>query len=115
MKAGRLRHEITLQSPFKGTKDAVGQPVVTWKDEATVWAEVRPLTSREQFIAAQRNASTTHFVSFRHNQSISGLNAAWRVNWKRFERIFAIDGPPKNIDERNIEIQLSCTEGMTDG
>lgn len=113
MKSGKLWHLITLQSPFKGTKDAVGQPVVTWKDEVTDWAELRPLTTREQFIAAQRNASTTHFVSLRWRPSLSALNAAWRVKYR--DRIFAIDGPPKNVEERNIEIQLACTEGMTDG
>lgn len=90
--------------------DTVGQPIKTWKNEATVWAEIRPLTAREQFIAAQRQASTTHLVSIRYNPDLAVANATWRITFG--VRIFSIDGPPKNVDERNIELQLECTEGL---
>lgn len=110
MRAGNLRHTVTLQSPL-GSRDAVGERITTWTDEATVAAEIRPLTSREQFIAAQRQASTTHFVSMRYSTVTAGINAAWRLMF--MGRIFTINGPPKNIEERNKELQLDCTEGLT--
>jgi SPP1 family predicted phage head-tail adaptor len=111
MDAGKLRHRITFQGPM-GSRDAVGERVTTWTDEASVWAEIRPLTAREQFIAAQQQASTTHFVSVRYRVLLAALIvASWRI--KFHQRIFTIDGLPKNIDERNIELQFACTEGLS--
>jgi len=40
MKAGSLRHLITLQTRDSGT-DAAGQPVQTWTQLAQVWADIR--------------------------------------------------------------------------
>lgn len=111
MKAGRLRHVVTLQSP-SGSRDAVGQRVTVWTDEAIgVPAEVRPLTGREQYFAAQKQASTNHIVTLRWGRYLAALDASWRVKFK--DRIFTIDAPPKNLDERNIEIDLECTEGLS--
>jgi SPP1 family predicted phage head-tail adaptor len=40
MKAGTLRNLILLQTRDSGTDDA-GQPVQTWTDLASVWADIR--------------------------------------------------------------------------
>jgi SPP1 family predicted phage head-tail adaptor len=40
VKAGSLRSYITLQARDSGTDDA-GQPVQTWADLASVWADIR--------------------------------------------------------------------------
>jgi SPP1 family predicted phage head-tail adaptor len=40
VKAGTLRNQITLQTRDSGTDDA-GQPVQTWTDLASVWADIR--------------------------------------------------------------------------
>ena len=42
MKAGQLRHRVTLQSRVD-TVDALGQPSTSWLDTATLWADVRYL------------------------------------------------------------------------
>ena len=111
MKAGRLRHRVTLQSPY-GSRDAVGERVTMWTDRASdVPAEVRPLSGREQYIFAQKQASTTHIVTLRWGRYLADLDASWRVQFK--DRVFTIDAPPKNLDERNIEVDLECTEGLS--
>jgi SPP1 family predicted phage head-tail adaptor len=46
MRSGALRHRVLLQSRVE-TQDATGDPVVTWSDVATVWAEILPLSGRE--------------------------------------------------------------------
>lgn len=108
MQAGRLRHSVTLQSP-SGTRDAVGERATTWADVATVPADVSPLSGREEFLAAQRQASTTHKLTLRYSSQIAAIDASWRVQYG--SRIFTIDEPPRNTDERGREIILMCTEG----
>lgn len=111
MRAGELRHRVKLQSP-SGSRDAVGERVTVWTDEATdVPANVRPLNGREQFFAAQKQASTTHLVTIRYGSYVSGIDASWRVMFG--SRIFTIDAPPRNIDERNKQLDLLCTEGLS--
>jgi len=43
MKAGLLRHRVTLQTLTVG-QDEIGQPVTTWTDTAILWADVRYLS-----------------------------------------------------------------------
>ena len=40
MKAGQLRHRVTIQTQV-ATQDALGQPSTSWLDTKTVWADVR--------------------------------------------------------------------------
>ena len=111
MRAGNLRHQITLQSP-QTTRDSVGEQTLAFTTVATVPAEVSPISGREQFLAAQRQASTTHLVTIRYSPDVASLNATWRVLFGT--RVFSIDAPPRNIDERNIMLELQCTEGLRD-
>jgi SPP1 family predicted phage head-tail adaptor len=111
MQAGRLRHSVIVQRPG-GSRDAVGARLTTFTDIATVPASIEPLVGREQFLAAERQASTTHKVTLRYASSISSIDATWRVKFGT--RIFVIDEPPRNTDERNREITLFCTEGLRD-
>ena len=46
VRAGILRHRITIQMPESGTDDW-GQPVEGWSDVDTIWGEVRDLQGRE--------------------------------------------------------------------
>lgn len=52
MQAGKLRHRVTLQETVKDQNPTTGAVKNTWRDVATVWAEVSPSSVRE-FIAAQ--------------------------------------------------------------
>lgn len=108
MRAGTLRHTVTLQSPG-GTKDAFGSRLTTWDDVADVPASVEPISGREQFLAAQRQATTSHIVTIRYGDTWSDIDATWRIKFGA--RVFTIDAPPRNTEERNKEIILTCTEG----
>jgi SPP1 family predicted phage head-tail adaptor len=109
MRAGKLRHRVTVQSPA-GTRDAVGERQTTWTDvAANVPASIEPLAAREQFLAAQAQASTTHRVRLRYSSDLSALNASWRIKFG--DRVLVIDGV-RNIEERNMEFELLCTEGL---
>lgn len=51
IKAGQLRHRITLQVSTT-TRDDYGGTIQTWADVATVWASVDPL-SPTQMVGAK--------------------------------------------------------------
>lgn len=108
--AGELRHRVELQKPNpQSSRDEKGQRITTFDTMATVWAKVAPLQGREQFIAAQMQASTTHIVTVRHSSITDQMTSAWRVKWG--ERVFVLDGPPRNIDEADVRVEIFCTEG----
>ena len=46
MYAGQLKNKVTIQAKAD-TVDAIGQPVNTWIDVATVWADIRYLSGLE--------------------------------------------------------------------
>lgn len=52
MRAGSLRHRITLQTAVDTQDGTTGEPVRSWTTLATVWAEVAPLKGREIVAAA---------------------------------------------------------------
>jgi SPP1 family predicted phage head-tail adaptor len=109
MRAGKLRHRVTLQSPT-GSRDAVGERVTTWTNVAEdVPAEIEPISGREQFLAAQRQATTSHIVRLRYASMWAAMDASWRVLFG--SRVFTIDAPPKNVGESDVELILQCTEG----
>jgi SPP1 family predicted phage head-tail adaptor len=47
MQAGRLRHQVTLQSKSV-SRDEFGAEVETWAPVATIWAEFEPYSLRER-------------------------------------------------------------------
>lgn len=106
MGAGKYRQRVILQSPA-GARDAVGERTTTWSNVATVWANVRPLTGREQIVASQRQQITDHVVEVRYSSALAALDASWRVLYG--SRVLTIDGAV-NADERKREFILYCTE-----
>lgn len=110
VRAGRLRHRVTLQSPA-GSRDALGERTTTWTSVATVWADVEPLTARELFVASQAQSSVTQRVTIRHSATVAAVTGAWRVLFG--SRVLVVDGV-RNPHEANEVIELLCTEGLRD-
>jgi SPP1 family predicted phage head-tail adaptor len=108
IRAGRLRHLVTIQSQATA-QDAYGAAVRAWSDLATVWAEIAPLTGRELWAAQQTAATTTHRVTMRHHPDVT---SACRLQFG--SRIFGIDSV-LNPEERGERLVLLCTEGIGDG
>lgn len=106
MKAGWLRHRITLQTKST-TQDTYGAEQDVWTDEATVWASVEPLRGQEYFSSKQMQAEETTRIRIRYR---SGITPAWRVIFG--DRIFNIKSII-NPQERNIFLELMCEEAVT--
>ena len=111
MRAGKLRHKVTIQSPA-GSRDATtGERVTTWTAEATTWASITPLSSNTIFTAAQANMKVTHSVVIRYSSDVSDIDGSWRVLFG--SRPLVINGI-RNINERNRTMELLCEEGLKD-
>lgn len=110
MNARELRHKVIIQSPT-GTQNALGERTTTWSDVATVQAKVEPVTSRERFVAVQTVGEISHRVTVRYSSTIIGIESGWRVKYG--SRILVVDGPPRNLGERNRYLEILCNEGLT--
>lgn len=104
MDIGKLRHRITIQRQVNEVND-YGAPVTIWKNVATVWADIRPLSGREYFSAQQVQSEVTTQIWIRYHQ---GIVPTMRIKFGK--RLFAIVSVI-NAQERNITLQLLCKEG----
>lgn len=102
MRAGRLRHRVTLLSP-QITRDGLGTPTTEWIDQGQEWAGVEPLKGREFHAARQEHGEVTVRIVLRHR---AGIGADWRVQHDGIT--YELIAPPINPDMRNRETQLMC-------
>ena len=71
MRAGKLRHRVTIQEPVE-TQNTYGEPEITWANVATaVQVSIEPLRGREFFTARQENADVTVRIEMRHRKDMS--------------------------------------------
>lgn len=75
MRAGQLRHQVKLQALTAG-QDAIGQPVQTWTDVATLWADVRFLNGLETIKADAAVAVAKGSIRVRYR---AGVTAGMRI------------------------------------
>jgi SPP1 family predicted phage head-tail adaptor len=103
MKAGSLRHRVTLQQ-LTISQGTSGDLVEAWGDVATLWAAVEPLSGREYWQAQQVAAETSIRVRIRYRD---GLDTTMRVIYgtKTLEILSIVDP-----EERHRELQLMCRE-----
>jgi len=111
MRAGKLNKLLQIEYPG-GTTDSVGQRTTTWTLAAVVWGSIIPVKAETRLLAAQGHASTTHRIRVRASNQLHGIDGSCRVVYGC--RVFTIDGII-NVDERNREYELLCTEGLRDG
>ena len=106
MRAGRLRHRVTIQRPVQARGEWAAAK--TWATYATVWASIEPLRARETEQADRFSSEVTGTIVIRR---IAGVDASMRVNWEgRIFRIVGVVDP----DYRRRELQLYVVEGSDD-
>ena len=106
MRAGKLRHRVTIQTRTLGAADSYGHQAKTWADAATVWASVKPLDGAELFRAQQVQPEVTHSVGMRHNANATP-KARISHDSRTLEILTAI-----NTEDRDIELELLCKEAV---
>ena len=104
MKAGSLRHVITLQEPVE-TQNDYGEPVTSWQDVLSCRASIEPLSAREFFASQQTKADVTHKVRLRYLPVVPTMRLLFGT------RVFNISSA-LNREERGIELELLCKEAL---
>lgn len=102
MRAGNLRHLVSLQSAT-AVEDDYGEDVETFAEYAPVYADITPLSGKEFFDAQQVNSEISIKVIIRYR---SDVKASHRVVFN--DQILEIVAPPINPRFRNRELQLLC-------
>ncbi len=103
----RLRHSIALQEVANAV-DAGGGHARTWSTTATVPAEIKPLSGREQLHAMQLEDAVTHRITIRYRSDVIPTTK-WRVLFGT--RTFNIRSV-LNVDERNKFLIMLADEGV---
>jgi SPP1 family predicted phage head-tail adaptor len=109
MKAGQLRHRITVETKTVG-RDGYGEETVSWSSNIGAWAEIRPLKGMQYYAAQQVQSAISHKIIMRYAtlSASTAIGAGYcRINHKG--RIFHIEHVI-NSDERNIYLEIMCKE-----
>ena len=105
LKAGNLRHRVTLQRKQQTQNPQTGAMVTTWVTEATVPAAVEPLSARE-FIAAQAVQSDVSVrIRVRYRP---GITSAMRL--LHDGKVYNITGVLADKDSGREYLTLPCAE-----
>ena len=70
MSAGKLNQRVTLSGLSAGT-DALGQPLQTWVDVTTTWADVRFVSGIETIKAGREISTSRASVRIRRRGNVS--------------------------------------------
>ncbi len=108
MRAGLLRHLITIQTPTETRSGTSGQVVKSWATLATVWAGIEPLSGRELAQSGAEQSGSDFRIVLRY---LSTVTNKCRVVFG--SRVFEITQPPINRNERGADMELRCTEQGT--
>lgn len=106
MRAGALRHRITLQANTDAY-DAYGDISNTWTTGDEIWGSVDPVSGREEDLGSELVGVVTHFIKVRYKASVSVAN---RIVFD--SRVFQIESV-RNWQERNVFLELLCKEVTT--
>ena len=103
MRAGKLRHSITVEQVSE-VRDARGETTKTWSTFLTSRAGIYPLRGKEFFAAHQDNAEINTKIVLRYQP---GITAEMRVlangNYYDIQAVI-------NVEERNRELNLMCMD-----
>jgi len=103
MRAGILRHLITIERPMITTNE-YGESIITWTTFFETKAAIRPLKGTERFYNHALHSEATHSLTFRFKEQITPV---MRVKFK--ERTFEITGV-LNFNEANRTTLLLTKE-----
>ena len=110
MRAGKLRHRVTLQAPGLTQDPVSGEMVPGWTDFASVWASIEPLSARD-FIAAQAGQSKiTARIVVRYRE---GILPTMRILHR--DKVYAIQAPLPDAHSGLEYLTLPVSEGVSDG
>lgn len=112
MRAGNLRHRITIERPAP-SRDESGSESTVWEPYATVWGSIEPMTGREGDGAVQILASLDTTITIRWSPRVDAVTAKWRV--RHGGVTYDVGAPPIHVATRQREVRLLCKSGINNG
>jgi SPP1 family predicted phage head-tail adaptor len=104
---GALRQRLVLQQESR-VADTGGGASLSWTSVATLWAEVTPLSGKENIQGEKVSGVLTHKIRVRYHASIT-VSPATRFLWGA--RVFNIRAV-RNIEERGRILEILAEEGV---
>lgn len=104
-KIGDMRQRLALQQEVR-TADTGGGASLSWSTIKTIWAEVMPVSAREDMQGEKLSGRTTHKIITRYD---SGITTDMRLLLGA--RIFNIRGV-RNVEERGRFLEIIAEEGV---
>ena len=105
IKPSRFRHRVTLQSESLVADGGGGGGAPVWSDQATIWADIQPISGREILHSQMLQVRVTHRIITRYR---AGVTTAMRL--AKGARLFNIRAVI-NMEERNRYLEIMCEEG----
>lgn len=110
MRAGRLRHRVTIEQPTTTQDPNTGEQVPGWAAVATVWASVEPLSAREFIAAGAGQSSVSARVMMRYR---SDVTAGMRLTYRG--KVYNIKGVLPDPESGLEWLTLPVSQGVDDG
>lgn len=116
MRAGNLRHRITIQVKTE-IDDGMGGKITTFpeKDWTEAWASVIPLRGVELIEAMRLGGKVTHRIEMRYRRQLYSLIApspvVKRLYWEKRNRYFNIINVI-NVRELNRKLEIMAEEAV---
>lgn len=108
IRAGELRHRVTVQHRVNDGQDDNGEFREHWADVATVFAKIEPMTGREHWNGDQVASEVTHRVITRHGSHLDGYSSAWRLVFGT--RIFEVESVTLRNETKWTVLEWACRE-----
>ncbi len=108
-----MRHRITFERRSDGS-DANGGPLTNWLPVETMWASIETLSGRELLAAQALNAEISLQIVVRYRAFLRRPTAVVSMRIRFTDRIFDIHHST-NTGERNFEVVILVSEGLTQG
>ena len=110
MRAGKLRERITLLT-FSTIRDEMGQPVETWTEGPTLWADVRAISGRELLAAGAETASTSIRIWLRYRRDVTAASRFICRTGAYAGQVLDVTNPPIP-DAKRTRLEVLCAVGV---
>jgi SPP1 family predicted phage head-tail adaptor len=112
--ASLARNRITIQQRTL-VDDGVGGSTKTWSDLFSAWAWIKPISTREVYLAQELQAKAKQTLIIRYQASIASTEFAATCKVLFGTRVMSIEGVQNLHEDQSTEgkvyQKLICTEG----
>jgi SPP1 family predicted phage head-tail adaptor len=110
MRAGQLRHHVTVQRIGYTQDPITGEMSPSWLDVMKVWASIEPLSAREFIAASASQSEVSARIVIRYQL---GITSAMRVVHRG--KIYNIEGVLADKVSGQDYLTLPVSEGVSNG